>query len=183
MMRLISYYVSALRPGGIRFGEPSGGLLMKFLLCTLTAATLVACASAGSNTVTREAPESVEGTYEFFASIPGNHMRGTLRILADTMLVEAKEAGCVYAAGLPNRQGDQNVFRYGCTGGVLLSFDRRNPTQFSKWSASITVQRRREVCVETAVQGGREICVRKGMEPYEDIESRTGIVQLRRATP
>lgn len=156
---------------------------MRFLLSTLAAATLVACASAKGKTANLQAPGSVEGTYEFFASIPGNHMRGTLRILADTMFVESKEAGCAYAAGLPNRLGDQNVFRYACTGGVLLTFDRRNPVQFSKWSASITLQRHREVCVEHAIRDGREICVRRAMEPYEEVENRSGVLQLRRTTP
>lgn len=152
---------------------------MRFLLSILTAATLAACASAGSSTASREVPGSVEGTYEFFASVPEQHLRGTLRVHPDTMFVDIDDARCAYAAGLPNNQGDQNVFRFGC-GGAMLTFDRRNPVQFSKWSATIQVPRRREVCARYDTVNGRQVCVSRTTETYYVAENRSGGIQLRR---
>lgn len=76
---------------------------------------------------------------------------------------------------------DQNAIRYVCTG-VLLTFDRRNPALRSKWSTSVTVRRRREVCARSEVRNGREVCVQRAVETYEAREPKSGTLQVRRAT-
>ena len=55
------------------------------LACT----ALVACSSAGG---TREGPATAaipaEGTYDYIANLPGQQVRGQMRIIGDTVLVE-----------------------------------------------------------------------------------------------
>jgi hypothetical protein len=156
---------------------------MRPLFAILTLAMLNACASGGNATVSSQARGPAEGSYEFFASVPGQHVRGILRVGADTMIVtDVSGAGCLPSVWLRQVQRDPNVFYYGCTG-LLITFDRRNLIQLSKWSFSIPVQRRREVCAERAVRNGREVCVRTEIETYEATESRSGSLQIRRASP
>lgn len=180
-------YASEQRPSSDRAatGRRTGSanlrrLPMKFLCSTLTAATLLACASGGSNTVNRETPASVEGTYDFVASTPGQPVRGTLQVTADTMFFGAVE-GCdsnIRSEPIGNAS-HAGVFRYACNSAVL-EFDRRNLVRFSKWSATVQQQRLRQVCAQRAVQNGREVCVRTEMERYEVPESRSGTIQVTR---
>ena len=161
-------------------GLPTGTVPV-FAIVTLT--TLIACASAGNTTVSPPTRLAAEGSYEFFASVPGQHVRGLLRVGADTMIVaEVAGAGCLPSVWVRQVQRDPHVFYYGCTG-LLITFDRRDLVQLSKWSASIPVQRRREVCAERVVRNGREVCSRTRIETYEVTESRSGTLQVKRAAP
>lgn len=154
-------------------------------------ATLFACASAGNTP--RQAPRPAEGSYEFFASVPGQTVKGAFRLRGENILVDEQTVDC----GTTGRRQDWSAERgralamasagsrdtgaatyQGCDG-VTLAFDRKNPVQ-SKWYASVVVQRRRQVCVETAVRGGREVCVRRATEMHQAFESRSGSVQVRR---
>jgi hypothetical protein len=143
---------------------------------------LVACASAGG---TREAAvaatTTVEGTYDYIANLPGQQVRGRMRFVGDTVLVEPVADYCRPTVGSP----DPLRFRYTCNGPgsfeqLQLSIDRRSPVQLSKWSASFRVQKRREVCVRYAIQNGRQVCVETSTETYEATETRSGTLQVRR---
>jgi hypothetical protein len=160
--------------------------------CTVTrwvsaffGATLAACASGGGGAAVARAPAGpIEGTYEYFASIPGQQVRGSLRVGDDTIVVVPDADYCRPVVGTP----DPIVIRYTCNGpgrfeSLMLTLDRRNPAQFSKWAATFRVQRRREVCAQYAVQGGRQVCVRTETQTYETTESRSGSLQVRRVVP
>src|SRR6186713_1185127 len=156
--------------------------VMRPLFAILTLATVIACASAGNPTVSSQRL-AAEGSYEFFASVAGQHVRGILRVGADTMIVaEVAGAGCLPSAWIRQEQRDPHVFYYGCTG-LLITFDRRDLVQLSKWSSSIPVQKRREVCTERVLRNGREVCSRTSIQTYETTESRSGTLQVKRASP
>ena len=162
--------------------RPAGSVTQPwFAVVTLT--TLIACASAGNTTVSPATRLADEESYEFFASVPGQHVRGKLRVGADTMIVaEVAGAGCLPSAWIRQTQRDPHVFYYGCTG-LLITFDRRDLVQLSKWSASIPVQKRRTVCTEFIYRNGRETCARTRIETYEVTESRSGALQVKRSAP
>ena len=155
------------------------------LLLLLACVVLVAC--GGSRTAPEAAvPDAapagpIEGNYEYQANLPGQLVKGTLRVLGDTMLVEQTADYCLPVQG----SRDPLAIWYSCKGGgrfeqLTLRLDRRNPAQFSKWSASFRVQKRRQVCAEYAIQQGRQVCVRQTTETYEDTESSRGNLQVRR---
>ena len=150
---------------------------MRSILAALTTVTLLGCASSGRTSQLSDATGVSEGSYSFFASIPGQHLRGTVRILPDTVLVDAEGTGCVPSVQ-PIVQTNRNVFYYGCTGGALLTFDRNNPVQRSRWSSNVAVRQRREICAQTEIRSGREVCVRRAMETYETFERRSGELQV-----
>jgi hypothetical protein len=145
-------------------------------------AAFVACSSAGG---TREGPASAavpaEGTYDYIANLPGQQVRGKLRVIGDTVLVEPESDYCRPTVGTP----DALRIQYTCNGPgsfeqIRLFIDRRSPAQLSKWSATFRVQRRRDVCVRYAIQNGRQVCVETRTETYETTESRSGTLQVRR---
>jgi hypothetical protein len=166
---------------------------MKSPWSLLPLATLMACASAGNST--RETPRPTEGTYEFFASVPGQTVRGTFRLQGENISIDDQALDCGTAgrrqegstewaratamASSASRNKGAATYR-GCDG-VSLAFDAKNPVQ-SKWYAAVPVQRRRQVCAERVVQNGREVCVRQKMETYEAFESRSGSLQVRRVS-
>jgi hypothetical protein len=143
---------------------------------------LAACASSGSSGGGREPAGPIEGDYEYVANIPGQQVLGRLRIVGDTMLVDPNNDYCRPVIGAP----DPMYIRYTCNGPssfeqLVLTLDRRNPVQFSRWSGTIRVRKQREVCVRYEIQQGRQVCVLTQMEPYETTESRSGRLQIRRA--
>ncbi len=144
-------------------------------------ALVSACASGGAP-ASRGPSTPIEGTYEYVANIPGGQqVRGVMRFLGDTVLVEPVTEYCRPALGAPSLQ----VIRYTCNGSgtfeqLQLSIDRRNPVQLSRWSATFRVQKRREVCVRYEVRAGRQVCVETTTETYETSESRGGTLQLTR---
>lgn len=146
-------------------------------------ALLAGCASSGTTTA-REPSAPIEGTYDYTATLPGQQVQGRLRVLGDTIIVVPNNDYCQPVLGPPSPL----VIRYTCNGpgrfeSLSLTLDRRNPVQFSKWAASYRVQKQRQVCRRTAIQNGREVCVETGTETYEDTESRSGTLQVRRASP
>jgi hypothetical protein len=120
--------------------------------------------------------------YEYVANMPGQQYGGTLRVVADTMLVEPAAEYCRPVTGVP----DPLTIRYSCLGAgrydsFLLQLDRRNPVQFSKWTAYVRVQRQRTVCAQYATDAqGRQVCVRTRTETYEVTESRSGRLEVRK---
>lgn len=159
---------------------------MKALVAVLTLVTLLSCASGGSTTsrnvalVEGTSVAPVEGTYDFVATVPGQAVRGTLQVAADTMFFSAVEGCNSNIRSEPiNHASYAGVFRYACSSAVL-EFDRRNPVRSSKWSATVQIQRRREVCAERAVRNGREVCIRNAIETYEVPETRSGSIQVTR---
>lgn len=143
---------------------------------------LAACGGSRAAPPSREPSEPIEGNYEYIASIPGQQVRGLLRVLGDTILVEPFADYCQPATGNP----DPIAIRYTCNGPgrfeqLNLRLDRRNPMQFSRWSATIRVTKRREVCSQYAIRDGRQVCVQTTTETYETNESSSGNLQVRRA--
>ncbi len=146
----------------------------------LPAVTVLACGGSGAPPETTTRSGFVEGTYDYFANLPGQQVRGMLRVIGDTVLVEPVAEYC-----RPVTTPDPIYIRYTCTGsgsieGILLRIDRRNPVQLSKWTAGFRVRRQRQVCVSYEVQAGRRVCVQTSTESYETIESRSGTLQLQR---
>jgi hypothetical protein len=144
---------------------------------------LAACGGSAASRPETAAPSGrVEGTYEYMATLPTQQVRGTLRVTADTILVDPVSDYCRLVMGPP----DPLYIKYTCQGTgtyeqIQLTIDRRNPTQLSKWSATFRVQRRREVCVQYAMRDGRQVCVQMSTETYETTETRSGNLQIRRA--
>jgi hypothetical protein len=152
---------------------------MKTVIIVLTVVPLLACASSG-RTASHDVAASVDGTYDFVATVPGQAVRGTLQVAADTMFFSAVEGCNSNIRSEPiGHASYAGVFRYACSSAVL-EFDRRNPVRSSKWSATIQNKRRREVCAERAVRNGREVCIRTEIETYEVPESRSGSIQVTR---
>jgi hypothetical protein len=145
---------------------------MRALFAVLGPAVLVACAS----TPQRDYP--ADGTYKYFAAIPGLNVKGTLHVIADTMLITSEGEPCG-----PAGNNNSSMMRFGCRNGVLLTVDRRNPSSSASWSGMIPVQRRREVCAETAMQNGRRVCLRKSVEVRDTTEWKKGKLQVFRADP
>jgi len=149
------------------------------LFAIVTLATFTACASARNTTASREATGPIDGTYEFFASVTGQRVEGTVHVVADTILFDPGN-DCSSNLSPPGpfvAPRDYNFVRYSCNG-VVLDFDRRNPVQSSKWFAGVLVRRQREVCAQYAVQNGRQVCLRNRTETYETTESRSGKLQV-----
>ena len=148
----------------------------------LACAASVACASArGTRNLPAIGAGPVEGTYNYVANLPGQQVRGKLRIIGDTALVEPDADYCRPTVGTP----DPLRIQYTCNGPgsfeqIQLFIDRRSPVQLSKWSATFRVQRRRQVCVRYAIQNGRQVCVETRTETYETTEARSGTLQVRR---
>jgi hypothetical protein len=114
----------------------------------------------------------------------GQQRHGLIRILADTILIFPNDAYC-----LPSRYYSPTNVVYNCQSGgqsdvFNVSIDRRNPVTQSRWSASRSVQKRREICVryESDARGNR-VCAERGWEQYEERESRAGQLVLRRQPP
>lgn len=161
---------------------------MTRLLVPVLGALLVACASSSRTTetttttaVAATAVASIEGVYEYVANLPGQPVRGSLRVIGDTVTVDPMADYCRPTVGPP----DPLAIQYTCNGpgsfeSILLRIDRRNPVQLSKWVARYRVQRYREVCVRYDTRGGQRVCVETQRETYETVESRSGTLQVRR---
>ena len=155
---------------------------------TSTCALVAACASSGARS---EAPATVsaaalaaariEGTYDYTANLPGQQVRGKLRIFGDTVTVEPMTDYCRPTVRAP----DPLAFHYSCNGpgsyeSIHLTIDRRNPVQLSKWSANYRVRRTRQVCIRYETRAGQNVCVQTQQESYDSDESRSGTLQVRR---
>ena len=162
---------------------------MMRLLVPILGALLVACASSSRTTetsttttaVAATASASIEGVYDYTANLPGQHVRGRMRVIGDTITVEPAADYCRPTVGTP----DPLAFHYSCNGpgsfeSIQLRIDRRNPVQLSKWVARYRVRRQREVCVRYETRGGQRVCVETQRETYETEESRSGTLQVRR---
>lgn len=161
---------------------------MMRLIAPFFCGLLMACASSSRTTemstttaVAATASGPIEGDYEYVANLPGQQVRGQMRVIGDTITVDPMADYCRPSVGVP----DPLAILYTCNGpgnveSIQLRFDRRNPTQLSKWTARYRVQRRREVCTQYAVRDGRQVCVQMTTETYETIEPRSGTLQVRR---
>lgn len=148
----------------------------------------LACASSSRTTetsttaaVAATASGPIEGDYDYMANLPGQQVRGRMRVIGDTVTIDPMGDYCRPTVGVP----DPLAILYTCNGpgnveSIQLRIDRRNPAQLSKWTASYRVQRRREVCTQYAVRDGRQVCVQMTTETYETIEPRSGTLQVRR---
>jgi|SRR5688500_14400117 len=158
------------------------------LLVPALGALLVACATSSRTTetstttaVAATAAASIEGVYDYIANLPGQQVRGRMRVIGDTVTVEPVGEYCRPTVNPPEPQ----AFYYTCNGpgsfeSIQLRIDRHNPVQLSKWSAIYRVQREREVCVRYETRGGQQVCVQTQRETYQTRESRTGTLQVRR---
>ncbi len=154
---------------------------MRRLCAILILTTLTACVSGGKTAATDAGPRSIEGTYRYFASVPSGHVRGTLIVLPDTMLVEPEDDECWPLKVNNMRYMGLSAIPYGCRK-AIIAFDRQKPAQGSRWIQYFTVRKTREVCAQYAVQNGRDVCIRRQSEPYEATESRSGRLQVERSS-
>jgi hypothetical protein len=149
-------------------------------------ALLAACATSGATSepafTTAAAPAArIEGTYHYLANLPGQQIRGKMRIYGDTITVEPMADYCRPTV----RASDPLAFHYSCNGAgsfesIQLVIDRRNPVQLSKWSANYRVRKTRSVCIRYEVRAGENVCVRSQQETYDSNESKSGTLQIRR---
>jgi hypothetical protein len=163
---------------------------MTIIRSTFVVAVLAACASSGRTTETSTATAvaatatssgPVEGTYDYIANLPGQQVRGQMRVLADTVIIDPMSDYCRPVVVPP----DQLAYRYTCNGpgnveSLQFRIDRRNPERLSTWTAAYRVQKRREVCTQYAVRDGRQVCVQTSTEVYETTENRSGTLLVRR---
>ena len=157
---------------------------MRRRVSLLWMALIAGCASSGGTTTAREPSGPIEGTYDYTATLPGQQVTGKLRVLGDTIIVMPTNDYCQPVVETPSPL----VIRYTCNGpgryeSMTLTLDRRNPAQFSKWAARFRVQKQRQVCVRYEMRNGQQVCAQTGYEPYEAVESRSGTLQVRRASP
>jgi hypothetical protein len=146
-------------------------------------AILAACARSGATPAytTATAPARTEGTYDYVANLPGQPLRGKMRIYGDTVTVEPMGDYCRPTVRTP----DPLAFHYSCNGpgsfeSIQLQIDRRNPVQLSRWSANYRVRKTRSVCIRYESRGGENVCVRSQQETFDSSESKSGTLQLRR---
>lgn len=152
--------------------------------CVLVVACTASSRTTETSTTTAVAATAsgpAEGEYDYVANLPGQQVRGRIRVVGDTIIVDPIGDYCRPGTGVP----DPLAIRYSCNGAgdvesILLRFDRRNPAQLSRWTAMYRVQRRREICTQYAVRDGRQVCVQMITETYETIEPRSGTLQVRR---
>jgi hypothetical protein len=127
------------------------------------------------------APGPQIGTYDYRARIGTYEMRGVMIVLGDTVLVRPESEYCQPVYGMP----DQLNFRFECAGTadfekVFLRIDRRNPVMASKWSATYTTPRQRQVCVRYATDArGRRVCVEFRVETYTERTTQSGVLSVR----
>lgn len=151
-------------------------------------AILTACASSSRTTETSTSTSvsavtagPVEGVYDYTANLPGQQVRGKLRVIGDTVTLDPMGDYCRPSVRAP----DPLAFHFSCNGpgsyeSIQLRIDRRNPVQLSKWSAIYRVQRTRDVCMRYETQAGRQVCVQTKQETYETNETRSGTLAVRR---
>ena len=169
---------NARGPG--RADSANAGATMRTLIVATTLVALLSCASGGSTTASRAVSGPAEGMYDFVATVPGQAVRGTLQITADTVFFSPLDGCNSNIRSEPiGRTSNAGVFRYSCNSAVL-AIDRRNPERSSRWSATVNVARLRKVCAERAVRDGREVCIRTTIERYDVPESRSGSIQVTR---
>jgi hypothetical protein len=154
-------------------------LSMRFLLSTLAAATLVACASAGRHAADRGTLLPVEGNYAFTANLPDQQMRGSLRIAGNEILLEPASGNCRAT------DADSLAVRFACIGAgraeqISILIHRQQPAERSAWSASYRVQRSRQHCSEYGVVAGQQVCIRSWTEYYDTTEGKRGKLSVRR---
>ena len=150
-------------------------------VAVVSIAVLEGCAISGTP-VTHEPSAPIGGTYDYTATLPGQHVQGKLRVLGDTIIVVPNNDYCQPVKGPPSPL----TISYTCNGpgrfeSLSLTLDRRNPVQFSKWAARYRVQKQRQICVRSTIRDGREVCLERGVETYEDTESKSGTLLVRRA--
>jgi hypothetical protein len=171
-----------------------GGVVPRTTIAILLSTVIQACATAGGartdGSSANEPPAGPAiGTYEIAASIPGQHVKGTLQITADSMWFRS-ESNCesryspaafmdVAMAQATKNVVGQDRIRFGCDG-AMLSFDRRNPIQGAQWASTIVVPRQRQVCANYVMRNGQRVCERTTTETYETRETRTGPIQVHR---
>jgi hypothetical protein len=156
---------------------------MRHWLAVLLILWCIGCASSQARSPAASSSEPIEGTYEYLVTLPTQQVRGTMRAIGDTILIEPVSDYCRPFVGPP----DPLAIKYTCVGTgtyeeLQLSIDRHNPMQLSRWTARYRVQRRRDVCVQYAVRDGRQVCVQTTTETYETNESRSGTLQVRRTS-
>jgi hypothetical protein len=149
-------------------------------IALVAAAMLSGCASSGNQATSQQPEAPMLGDYQYTASVPGMPLQGKLVALTDTILIIPDDGYCRPVSG------SQQSFRYVCDGagrlaGFSLTLDRWNPVQFSKWGASVRVQKSRRVCAVYELRSGQQVCVRFTTEYYEVTESTSGPLQVIRA--
>jgi hypothetical protein len=140
------------------------------------AAALVAaaCHHAPRSELELTASESVQGTYEYAATIQGRQVRGVFTLGGDDVAFTTRGAACqnLTRAGSPDIL---TLARYGCRGiGEFRQVDfyisLRSPVTQSKWQTTYLERKSRQVCDKVGPgRDGREVCRASHLE-YYDVE-------------
>jgi len=160
-------------------GLPEGSRRRPAMVATMVALALASCRSGSGGS--RPPADLQIGTFDYVAHLSRYEMRGVMVVLPDTILVQPEGESCQPVMG----PADAQNIRYECVGtadfdNVILRIDRRNPVQWSKWSATVSVRRSRQVCDEyrTNAQGQR-VCVRYRTEFYTEKVRQSGPLTVR----
>jgi hypothetical protein len=146
----------------------------------LLLAVLVSCASSSGALPNRESAAPIDGAYEYTVNVPGQQVKGTLRIVGDTILVEPLSEYCQPIPG----PADPESIRYRCSGpgSLMLKLHRRDPLRSSTWSGTFGVSKLRQVCTRYGMENDKQVCLQSRQEPFEAKEARSGALRVRRTT-
>jgi hypothetical protein len=148
---------------------------------------ITACGGASRNAELTTSPSnSLEGVYQYSATIPGYQpgktlrVQGTLTVVGDSLFVQP-DSGCVLYQ--PTRVGQEPIRAGAATlncGGASLNFTRRN-LKSGTWYSVVQVPKQRNTCVQyeprDAARSPR--CIRSRPETYYESQRRSGVVQIR----
>jgi hypothetical protein len=125
-----------------------------------------------------------QGQYRFEASLDRGVIRGTMTVTADTILLDPETESCRPALG----PSDLTAIKYECIGtsnydNLVFRLDRHSPATRSSWSATTTVRKQRNVCVEYRVDDkGQRVCSRYETQSYDDTQRVGGALRVHRVT-
>jgi hypothetical protein len=138
----------------------------------------VSCASSSGALPNRESAAPIDGAYEYTDNISQHLVKGTLRIVGDTILLEPRGESCQPIPG----PADPEFIRYRCSGpdSLMLNLHRRDPLRSSTWSGTFGVSHLNARC--TRYENGKQTCVSSRPEPFEAKEARSGALRVRRPT-
>lgn len=123
------------------------------------------CKSGGSAT---ERVPLRDGLYDFVARTGNYDLRGKLLWASGEASIDSEIGYC----RIDPMHTDPQTIRYQCESGndlrsLVYIIDRNFPLNRSRWRASITQTRQRQVCARYETRNNRQVCVQWRTETYE----------------
>ena len=141
--------------------------LLKTMRLTPVVLALAVTTSACTHAVRQSIPlNRSDETYEFNERVAGSDrtLRGTVRVVGDTAIVDVQTDPCLYDVGASN---GRNSMTYRC-GDVTYTVDRYNPDLRVLYSFSNIVVDRKTVCAQYSTNAlGQQVCTRTAVETVE----------------